>query len=229
MVKIAQACKDEHLEFQKVGDTWDDPVLLAFHDAAWANVTPEGPGGRRGGHAKGRGGVLASGPHSHPDPPGRVQWQGVSGHGICGWKSHACPRVCRSTFAAETMASLEGIEDAMAFRASLAGELHPGRITEEACRSVVPIVPITDCRSLYDTAKREGGLRAPAPAERRLVVDLAALRQILDVEYQMWGKRCGWPTAMRWVPTDYQLADVMTKVRKPTEWWGQIRSIRLPF
>ncbi|CAJ1436718.1 unnamed protein product [Effrenium voratum] len=40
---------------------------------------------------------------------------------ICEWKSHACPRVCRSTFAAETMAALEGIEDAMAFRASLAG------------------------------------------------------------------------------------------------------------
>ena len=34
-------------------------------------------------------------------------------------ESHACPRVCRSTFAAEVMAGKEGWEDGLAFRAML--------------------------------------------------------------------------------------------------------------
>ena len=101
---------------------------------------------------------------------------------MCDWKSHACQRVCRSTFAAETMAALEGIEDAMAFRASLAGAcVRRGGLDEGSCRDVIPIVPLTDCRSLYDAIKREGGPRAPS--EKRLLIDLSALRQLLDGEF----------------------------------------------
>ena len=226
VVKLAQENKDERLIFRKVGEKWEDLVILAFHDAAWANAPEvreeagdlEMPNGV---------GIYSQLGHilmlTHRDVLEGKEANAM----ICGWKSHACDRVCRSTFAAETMAAMEGLESAMAFRASLVGTLLGGGLSEERCRHVIPIVPITDCRSLYDTAKREGGPRAPS--ERRLVVDLAALRQILEDENNTWGRKLAWPTAMRSVPTDYQMADVLTKVKNAKTWWASARSVKLPF
>ncbi|CAJ1372219.1 unnamed protein product [Effrenium voratum] len=66
---------------------------------------------------------------------------------------------------------------------SMAQRKQTHRLSEERCRHVVPIVPITDCRSLYDTNVKAEGLR----------------RSDGRRTWQHFGK--SW---MRWVPTDYQ-------------------------
>ena len=203
-------------------------MLVVYHDAAWANA-PMGP--------------------DHDDDPEDVmdtQGQGVYsqlGHllmmtskqalgakscpaAVVGWKSHACPRVCRSAFAAETMAGLEGWEESLAFRSFIAGILHPdpARAREDAARELFPIVSMTDCKSLYDNVHRVGGPKAPS--EKRLVVDLTALRRIVMAE----GARIQGAKTLRWVPTGSQLADVLIKVIYDVcSWWMNIKSINLPF
>ena len=111
---------------------------------------------------------------------------------VVGWKSQACPRVCRSTFAAETMAALGGWEDALAFRAYVAGALRPGVATtrEEMSRDLFPIVSVTDCKSLYDNVHRVGGPRAPtekAPPSRFDCFEAHGQRRIPEV-----GPRTTW-------------------------------------
>ena len=72
-----------------------------------------------------------------------------------------------------------------------------------------PIVQTTDCRSLYDTLTKDG---APTlPTEKRLAVDLAALSDAADEH--------GWQAKdlFRWVPTNLQVADHLTKQKPPEE------------
>ena len=61
---------------------------------------------------------------------------------------------------------------------------------------------ITDCRSLFDHLRKEGIPRPPA--DRRLAIDLASIRQDLPGL-----------SGIAWVPTDLQYADVLTKPRGP--------------
>ena len=69
---------------------------------------------------------------------------------------------------------------------------------------------MTDCKSLYDALHKEGGLRVPS--EKRLIIDLAAIKQILET-FEDAQDICQSMTApMRWVPTELQLADEMTKI-----------------
>ena len=51
--------------------------------------------------------------------------------------------------------------------------------TQETVRRI-PIVAITDCKSLYDIIHRDGSFKAPS--EKRLVMDLAAIREMLGEE-----------------------------------------------
>ena len=133
-----------------------------------------------------------------------------------------------STFAAETMASLEGWEDAIAFRAMLAGSLRGEPLSEDAVRGVVPIISLTDCKSLFDSVHRIGGPKAPS--EKRLMIDLAALRQLINAEAACWGHAFEDPRMMRWVPTQFQLADILTKVKTDVQtWWDMLRNPKLPF
>eukprot|EP00435_Cladocopium_sp_Y103_P020889 s510_g5.t1 len=71
-------------------------------------------------------------------------------------------------------------------------------------------------------------------ASQRLALDLAAIRQSLLVEAKhQWKKLYGDVSVrpdkpckppLHWVPTDKQLADVLTKKMKPEAWWAAIRA-----
>ena len=137
----------------------------------------------------------------------------VTGKGGCfsvlDWKSKAGQRVCRSTFSAETQACVEGVEAAQHVRALfetlVAGEL----IKVEDSR--VPLLCLSDSRSLYDHVHKQGVPRVPS--DRRLAVDLAALRQALKAE--QWGSKL----PLGWLASAFQLADVLTKPQDPGRWW----------
>ena len=68
---------------------------------------------------------------------------------------------------------------------------------------------LTDCRSLFDHLNREGIPRAPA--ERRLAIDLAAIREVLPGI-----------SGLSWVPTEEQ-------PRRAHEWQALLKPLRLPF
>ena len=97
----------------------------------------------------------------------------------------------------------------------------------------------TDCKSLYDHLHREGVPKAPT--ERRLAIDLAAIRQSLKTEaIHQWKRRYGIGAVrpdkpckppLHWVPTEEQLADILTKKMNPAQWWSAVRDgrLKLPF
>ena len=69
---------------------------------------------------------------------------------------------------------------------------------------------LSDCSSLYDHLHREGIPRTPA--DRRLAIDLAALRQSLREE--RWTEKL----PLAWIPSGLQLGDILTKPQDPKTW-----------
>ena len=109
------------------------------------------------------------------------------------WKSYRHQRVLRSTLAAEA-ASLDKAEDYGNFIATMLSEMVDGRFSA-TLREVplIEVVPVTDARSLWDAIHR----LSTTFAEKRVEISIASLRQ-----------QC---RALRWVPTEQQLADGLTK------------------
>jgi hypothetical protein len=137
------------------------------------------------------------------------------------WRSHACARVCRSTFGGETIACVEGLEAGQYVRACLAALLTGTVVKIE--QTPWPLLCLTDCRSLYDHLHKAGPPKVPA--EKRLAVDLAALRQALDAERPFGGRR-----PLAWIPTGLQLADVLTKPMRANGWFQTLRNgVTLPW
>ena len=81
---------------------------------------------------------------------------------------------------------------------------------------------ISDCKSLFDHFHREGVPRVPS--HKRLAIDLAALRQAFSREISLE------KIPLYWLPTDFQLADTLTKPKCSKAWWNTINGlIELPF
>ena len=122
------------------------------------------------------------------------------------WRSTRAKRVCRSTLAAETQAADLGLDMGLYIRQMLAELILDGYSASRDRKlpsSWLPIVLMTDCRSLYDALTKDG---APSlPSEKRLAIDLASLADTAD-DYE-------WPVKelYRWLPTNLQLADYLTK------------------
>ena len=208
-------------------------MFIVYHDAAWANVpeadplenyyvlTPEEDQAglqREGPYSAGGGARKAKRSNSKVASQlgllvvfaDRVCLSGGSGDfSIADWKSQAGQRVCRSTFGAETQACVEGVENAQYFRSMYESLMKGALVPVDEARS--PILCLSDCRSLYDHLNRQGVPRVPS--DKRLAVDLAALRQCLKTE--MWGDSL----PIGWLPGQLQKADVLTKPQNPTEWW----------
>ncbi|CAK0825490.1 unnamed protein product [Prorocentrum cordatum] len=114
------------------------------------------------------------------------------------WRSHRIKRVVRSTLSAETMAALEAVESGDMLRQHLV-ELHYGlgyRTHMEDVKAI-KMVEVTDCKSLYDLLQKRGTV----PSERRLLIDIEALRN--DLEFNN--------VVSKWVNTKQMLADCLTK------------------
>ncbi|CAE7643339.1 RE1 [Symbiodinium sp. CCMP2456] len=177
----------------------DKLVVAVFHDAGWANapdcnqdpiyfLSPsdeergeihDGPWATKERRAKRKNSRVASqlGMLVMFTETGALQGDSANAS-IVEWKSHACDRVCRSTFGAETMGCIEGIELAHYVRAMIASFL-TGDLNRHTGEEY-PMVAMTDCRSLYDHFHKDGLPRTPS--DRRLAIDIACLRQTLQHE-----------------------------------------------
>ena len=114
---------------------------------------------------------------------------------ILDWKSSANPRVCRSTFGAETTACSEAIELGQYVR-SFVMTILSGELKRVESLAGGQLRCITDCKSLFDHLRKEGIPRVPS--DKRLAIDLAALRQTFSTE------RLNEKIPLFWVPTGYQ-------------------------
>ena len=223
--------KDRGLVFHPVDP--DRMMIIVYHDAAWANVpepdpfedfyvlTPEddaaglqkeGPYANKTDYRKAKKGsskvasqlgvlvVFADRGALNSEP---------GSYSIADWKSRAGQRVCRSTFGAETQACAEGLETGQYIRSIFESLVYGYLITVECAQ--LPILCLSDCRSLYDHLNRQGIPRVPT--DKRLAVDLAALRQALKSE--MWSNEL----PIGWIPGSVQKGDILTKPQNPAGWW----------
>ena len=218
IVDMAKRFKDEGIKLKKIDV--NDMIILAFHDAAWANVDleeeidPVWDGDTK----------LSSQLACLVMVADRKVLENKEGNAsFVDWRSRASSRVCRSTFAGETMACGEAMEAALYLRCLLLS-FQQGRLVPEAEAGEFQEMHLcTDCKSLYDHLHREGVPKAPT--ERRLAIDLAAIRQSLKTEaIHQWKRRYGIGAVrpdkpckppLHWVPTEEQLADVLTKKMNP--------------
>ena len=232
--KKAMDFKDEGLRFKPLNV--EEMVILVYHDAGWANARDtehdelffeltaedklaglqvEGPFvGKEGRKAKRDNSKVASQLGDLILFADKKCLAGTPGNfGIADWKSRAGQRVCRSTFSAETQACVEGLETGQHVRSLFETLLAGTLVRVEDAK--IPVFCLSDCRSLFDHIHKQGVPRVPA--DRRLAVDLAALRQGLKAE--QWSHRL----PLGWVPSSHQLGDILTKPQDPYGWWTAVK------
>lgn len=222
---VLKAIPEEHLH------------VYGFHDAAWGNVhvdeVPEVSAEWEGKHALGSqlGSLVLIGGK-------RCLENQEAACCVVDWRSKASTRVCRSTFAGETMACGDALEGALFLRGLLVSFLHGKLVSEGDAGKYIPIHLFTDCRSLFDHLHRDG-IPKP-PSEKRLAIELAAIRQALAIESKhQWFKKHGrvplrpdrpLKPPIHWLPTDQQWSDILTKKMSGTAWWAALGEgmIRFP-
>ena len=235
VAKKATDFKEEGLRFRPIDSK--DLLIIVYHDAGWANAVDathdeegfelteddkmaglqqEGPFVQKSGRKAKRDNTKVA--SQLGDLIVFAEKKCVMGEAgsfsVLDWKSRAGQRVCRSTFSAETQACIEGAEAGQHVRA-LFETLASGELVRVE-DSRIPMICLSDCRSLYDHVHKQGIPRVPS--DRRLAVDLAALRQTLKAE--QWSAKL----PLGWVASSYQLADILTKPQDPARWWEVFRS-----
>lgn len=230
IVELARKFQDKGIKLKRIDDS--QLCVFGFHDAAWANVSldQESPDDivwdtdcKKASQLASL--VMIADQKCLANQPGNI--------GIVDWRSKSSSRICRSTFAGETMACSDAMESAIYLRGLLLSFLHVGLVDSTKAREMIPLHLFTDCRSLYDHLHKDGVPKPPT--EKRLALDLAAMRMELNEEGKaQWKLRYGERAELRpdrprrpplhWVPTDRQLADVLTKRMNPSKWWDQVAS-----
>ena len=189
----------------------DGLCLVVFHDASWGNA--EAPpeltellaGLSEQGKTHSQAGYLVY-------LCERQVLQGQVGYAaLLEWRSHTLRRVTRSTFAAETLACAEGLDAADVLRGLMVEILYPSFPMEAdtiAWSQVLPILAVTDCKSLYDCLVRDGPQNSLS--EKRLAVDIVGLQDVAAAFDEENPKE-----TIRWNPYHKQLADCMTRRTLP--------------
>ena len=227
LVDLAKKHQDRGIVLKRIPE--EHMAIFAFHDASWGNVradqVPDVDQEWEGNHSMGSqlGSLVMVGDE-------RCMQNSQHPGCMVDWRSKASTRVCRSTFAGETMACGDALETALFIRGLLVSFRDGDLLSEREAGGRLPLHLFTDCKSLYDHLHREGVPRPPS--EKRLAIELAAIRQALTAEGRhQWQKKFGQgeirpdkPLKPRidWLPTDKQWADVLTKKMTSTTWWMNV-------
>ena len=178
--------KDFELKFRKVD--LEKLVWLAYGDSSWANAANfKSQAGR----------LLFVADASALGPQGGTA-------SLLTWKSHRIRRSYRSTIGAEAGAADAAADEGIFMAKAFAEVMDPHyRATDKHSKSswIKPVYLITDCRSLFDQLTR---LSPPQQVEeKRVAIDICSIRECVPAEH------------VRWVPTQEQMADNLTKVVDP--------------
>ena len=215
-------------------------ACVAYHDAAWSNVEDEQTLEAAGRPCEEPKLVSETTPMMDVPGPERPKHRSQAGYllffvdrreaaqgtvrtsTLVDWRSHCIKRVVHSTFAGEVLAAVEAMGAALCCRGVMLECLHgkdfvmgslrtgPQSSDEmERVRQRLPILGICDCKSVYDAVARDGVLKLPT--EKRLGVELASLKEIVHEEAGDVSATKLDQLPLRWVPTEHQLADCLTK------------------
>ena len=129
---------------------------------------------------------------------------------IVAWRSKTNKRIVESSFAAETHASIMGY-DGGHYQRMLLAEINFGSWvvrTDMPCdlHSLVPLVMVTDCRSLYDCVNKNG----QSVGDRGNTLNACIVRQLCTTDKAPPGAKA----RLMWVPTRHQYSDGLTKSGK---------------
>lgn len=152
-------------------------VIASFSDASWANA----PGMRSQARLLVMAADILAGDRQHP------------GY-ILELKSHRLRRVCRSKLSAEAAHAdmARGHSELVAM--TLSEMLFVDLTATPSPEPRVKLTPITDCKSLFDSARKPTG----TCEDKRTQIDIVRIRQ-----------NCA--SGMIWAPTTLQRADALTK------------------
>lgn len=169
----------------------DDLVIVAWSDASLANRVD----------LSSTGGMLIG--FVHRD----MVDKGQRGHvNIISWGSSKLKRVCRSSLSAETQAMAEAEQELMFVRAQwreMMGDDIDLRAPEEVIKRIRGIL-VTDAKALFDAASN-GTIQTSAFSMKEKYTALELLGLVQNMERQ--------GTELRWVNSDAQLADGLTKIQ----------------
>ena len=189
---IRQAQRDESLPIHIHAIPLEQLNFGVFSDAAWG-VRPDGSS--QGGFL-----IYATSHSLHEGEEAPL--------GIIEWKSWKLTRKCRSSLSAESQAMADSVDVLNFCRLFFADFLHPEGIDLRRPDEVLKLLPeaiaITDCKSLYDALEKNESLGLGL-SERRTSIEVMATKQQL--------RATGLKT--KWVNSDRQLADVLTKATAP--------------
>ena len=181
VLKYAKSTPDGGICIRPV--PWDEIAFFAYSDASWANAA----------NSKTQAGMLIL------IASMRAFTETVDAS-IVEWKSHRLRRAVRSTLAAEA-ASMDAAVDHSVYLAHFLSCIHKeGHVVSGTSSPLFKVVPITDCRSLYDALQR----LSASLQEKRVLLDLVSIRETCGGNMES-------SSSVRWVPTHVQLADGLTK------------------
>ena len=189
---IRQAQRDDSLPIHIHAIPMDQLNFGVFSDAAWG-VRPDGSS--QGGFL-----IYATSHALHKGEEAPV--------GIIDWKSWKLSRKCRSSLSAESQAMADSVDMLNFIRLFFADFLHPEGIDLRQPDVILKLLPeafaITDCKSLYDALEKNESLGLGL-SEKRTSIEVSATKQ----QMRATGIRT------KWVNSDRQLADVLTKATAP--------------
>lgn len=183
-MKLIKRAKKETppLSFLNIPLPWK---LVLYTDASWANMPNHGS---QGGFLL----VLTSEKEYN---------KGCLIH----WGSNRIKRVCRSTFSAEVLSLMAGIDHAILI----------SKILSQLVQIEVPLDVKTDCNSIVDHLYSLN----PKVTEKRLLIDILIIRQAIQAKEIR---------NVSWICTKSQLADSLTKSMWPVTLLEFIRTGEMP-
>ena len=194
LVRQLKANRDWELRFQSL--SLSHGGFVGVSDAGLGNVTRGGATG-----SLEQGDVHSQGGHLVLFADDSLSRGGEAGRfNVLDWRSRRLKRVCRSSFAAETLA-LADCNDAMQHMRGLLLDIMTPRLRSEDWEAGVsrwPAMLVTDARDCHDHLQRE---TMATPQQRTLLFDLASIRETLD----------SGSTTLRWTATENMLVDAFTK------------------
>jgi hypothetical protein len=125
---------------------------------------------------------------------------------VLDFRSYRLARICRSSFAAETYALEEGVDQCEVIRGQFAEmlgvDISQCRKTPEVLQRV-PVVAVTDAKDTHDKALSDTSTHG---AQKSLAFSIGFLKRYFRQP----------ATALRWVETENQLSDALTKDMEAT-------------
>ena len=195
-LRFAKANAEVALRMTKHVEKLEDGILVVFVDAAFGVRTDNAS----------QGGYLIV--HTHKDILDGKKCK----YSVISWKSYKLQRVVRSSLGAEAQAMAAAMEELYFVKLFRVMLLQPGlsvRHAQDELKKKKSVV-VTDCRALYDALNRAN---VATTQDKRVAIECLVIASMI--------KETG--SILRWVSSERQLADGLTKVNARQDFVEQLK------